>query len=177
MNPARSIVEESMVLGAGDSEADAEGFRALYTLEAARQVRSATLLLGSQAAAQDVVHDAFAALWRRWDSVAEHGPYLNRMVVNACRDQLRRARTAARVIDRSAVGCDVPAVDPDLFDALAKLRFEHRAAVVLRFYLQFSEAEIARYLGCRRGSVGPWIQRGLHQLAAALSDVEEHDAH
>lgn len=166
-----------MMLRGPDTNAAEAAFRALYQLEADRQVRTATLMLGSQAAAQDVVHDAFLALWRRWGSVADPAPYLTRTVVNGCRDQLRRARTASRSLGRLVDDPATPADDPELFDALSELRFEHRAAVVMRFYLQLSEAEIARHLGCRPGSVGPWIRRGLHQLTSALAEAEEHDAH
>lgn len=166
-----------MMLRGHDGDAPEAAFRALYQLEADRQVRTATLMLGSQAAAQDVVHDAFLALWRRWESVADPAPYLTRTVVNGCRDQLRRAQVARRAFGRLVDEPAAPADDPELFDALAKLRFEHRAAVVMRFYLQLSEAEIARHLGCRPGSVGPWIRRGLHQLTSALAEVEDHDAH
>jgi len=177
MKRGAEFVDELMMLRNGDSTASADVFRALYEREAARQVRSATLLLGSRAAAQDVVHDAFAAVWRRWGSIADPGPYLQRTVLNGCRDQLRRSRTARRAMARLSQRDEIPAVDPALYDALARLRFEHRAALVLRFYLQLSEAEIAQHLGCRRGSVGPWIRRGLQQLAVALDEVEEHDAH
>lgn len=63
---------------------------------------------------------------------------------------------------------DVPAIDIPLYDALAALPFNHRAAVVLRFYQQFTDTEIADLLHCRPGSVGPWIQRGLRRLRKEL---------
>lgn len=143
-------------------------FAAFYEAEVARQVRSATLILGSRQAAQDVVHDVFAEMFQRWDDgIAEPGPYLQRAVINRCRDAMRRSAVARRY--RSMFRAeDVPAVDVPLYDALAKLRPKHRAAVVLRFYLGLTEVEIAGHLGCPTGSVGPWIRRGLDRLAAEL---------
>ncbi|MGH9231621.1 MAG: RNA polymerase sigma factor [Acidimicrobiales bacterium] len=47
--------------------------------------------------------------------------------------------------------------------------FNHRAVIVLRFYHDLTEQEIAQLIGCRPGSVGPWIQRGLRKLRKALA--------
>lgn len=143
------------------------GFANFYELEFPRQIRRAGLLLGSQQAAHDAVQDAFVEVFGRWSSLDRPGPYLETTVLNRCRDIARhrevvRRRTPAPV-------ADVPAQDAPLHDALAALPFNHRAAVVMRYYLQMSEAEIAAQLGCRSGSVGPWIQRGLRRLRKELS--------
>jgi DNA-directed RNA polymerase specialized sigma24 family protein len=146
----------------------ADSFATFYEAEVARQVRSATLILGSRQAAQDVVHDVFTELYRRWDGgIADPGPYVQRAVVNRCRDALRRSAVARR--HRSLFRPeDVPAVDVPLYDALATLPFKQRTAVVLRYYLGLTEVEIAAHLGCPIGSVGPWIRRGLDRLASEL---------
>lgn len=156
-----------------DAGSSAEGFAAFYEAEVAGQVRGATLILGSRSAAQDVVQDAFLAVLRRWSDLREPGPYLQRTVVNGCRDVLRRRSVADRFARRTVDQRDTPPADADLHDALAHLRFNHRAAIVLRFYLQLTEHEIAEQLGCRPGSVGPWIRRGLDQLAVHLRPDEE----
>ena len=144
-----------------------DDFTAFYEREIARQTRRAVLLLGSREAALDAVHDAFTAVYERWDRLVQPGPYLERAVLNRCRDLGRRRAVALRHVKAAAL--DVPAIDAPLFDALATLPFNHRAAVVLRYYHQSTEAEIADLLGCRPGSVGPWITRGLRQLAKELS--------
>ncbi|HEY7069403.1 MAG TPA: sigma factor-like helix-turn-helix DNA-binding protein, partial [Acidimicrobiales bacterium] len=59
--------------------------------------------------------------------------------------------------------------DEHLWDALNQLPFNHRAALVLRYYHQLPEREIADLIGCRPGSVGPWIRRGLERLRKDLS--------
>ncbi len=145
----------------------ADDFAAFYARELAGQVRRAALLTGSADAGHDVVHDAFVEVYRRWDDLRSPGPYLSRAVLNRCRDHARRRATAAAklplLVERSTPGDDV------LWDALQALPFNHRAAVVLRYYLQLPEREIADLLGCRPGTVGPWIQRGLRALRKALS--------
>lgn len=149
--------------GAGAEEA----FVAFYERELGLQVRRAALLVGSQETAHDLVHDAFVELYRRWDEVRDPGPYLGRAVLNRCRDHTRRESTRARrlplLVDRGGPDDEV------LWDALNELPFNHRAALVLRYYHQLSDREIAAVIGCRLGSVGPWIHRGLKRLRKDLS--------
>ncbi len=142
-------------------------FAAFYNSEVERQTRRAMLLLGSLEAAQDAVHDAFVGIYLRWGRLDAPGAYLERAVLNRCRDVGRRRVVALR--NAGTASTHVAAVDAPLFDALAKLPFNHRAALVLRYYHQCTEAEIAALLECRPGSVGPWLQRGLRQLEKDLS--------
>jgi RNA polymerase sigma factor (sigma-70 family) len=144
-----------------------EQFSEFYRRECPRQVRRATLILGSPEAAHDAVHDAFVAVFRHWDELTNGGPYLERAVLNRCRDLCRRGIVARRRTPRPSV--DVPEIDVPLFDALSTLPFNQRAAVVLRYYHQLTEFEIAELLHCRPGSVGPWIHRGLERLRKELS--------
>lgn len=142
-------------------------FTALYERELSVQVRRATLLCGSPEVAHDLVHDAFVEVYRRWGALTEPAPYLATAVVNRCRDHARRAAARDRRLPLL-----LPRGDPEdevLWDALQALPFHHRAAVVLRFYHQLPEREIALLLDCRPGSVGPWIQRGLRTLRKALT--------
>ena len=142
-------------------------FTSFYDRELSRQVRRASLLVGSAEAAHDAVHDAFVEVFRRWERLDAPGPYLSVAVLNRCRDQARRSSTAERklplLVDRGRPE------DEHLWDALQALPFNQRAAVVLRYYHQLPEREIAELLGCRPGSVGPWIQRGLRALRKAVA--------
>lgn len=150
-----------------------DAFAAFYRAELDGQVRRAYLLLGSDEQANDVVHDAFVAVYRRWGRLREPGPYLNRAVLNRCRDVGRRRGRDQRLLPRlvgvpagAAVGTESAA---DLDDVLARLPFNQRAAVVLRYFGQLTTAEIAAALGCRPGSVGPWIHRALLQMREELA--------
>ena len=158
---------ESRLIARPDGGSSAS-FASFYESELVRQVRAATLVLGSRQAAQDVVHDVFVEIFQRWDGrISDPAAYLQRAVVNRCRDSFRRNTIARR--HRSLLRPDdVPAIDAPLYDALARLPFKHRSAVVLRYYLDLTEAEIAACLDCPTGSVGPWIRRGLDRLAVEL---------
>ena len=68
-----------------------------------------------------------------------------------------------RLIDRGA-----PAPTDMLDDVLARLPFNHRAAVVLRYWGGLTTNEIAKELGCAPGSVGPWIDRALEKMRKEL---------
>lgn len=142
-------------------------FEAFYERHFDEQVRRATLILGSSAAAHDVVQDAFVRLYLKWAVVELPERYLGRSVVNACRDSQRRRVVADRALPKLASRGDNPSAEI-LDDILATLPFNHRAAIVLRFYCGMSTAQIAEYLECRPGSVGPWIGRGLSSMRKAL---------
>jgi RNA polymerase sigma-70 factor (sigma-E family) len=138
-------------------------FADCYRDSYAEMVRLATLLTGSVEDARDVVQDAFVKLHGAWTRVDRPNAYLQRTVVNGCHSWHRR-----RHLDRTRVApvtlvTDTPAGD-ELTAALASLPDRQRAALVLRFYLDLTERDIATVLGCRVGTVGSLIHRGLAEL-------------
>jgi RNA polymerase sigma factor (sigma-70 family) len=130
-------------------------------------VRLAHLLTGSAEPAEDVVHDAFVACAGRWSALEVPEAYVRRAVINQAR---RVARQAGRDRDKTArLGRTVPlsAALPELDETWALLRAlpeRQRMALVLRFYEDLSEAEIARLLECRPGTVKSLIHRGLAKV-------------
>jgi RNA polymerase sigma factor (sigma-70 family) len=102
----------------------------------------------------------------RWASVHDPLPYVRRSVVNACashhRSTARRRRLSGPETRDSQLGAD------ELEDALAKLPARQRAAVVLRFYGDLPDAEIARALRCRPGTVRSLIHRALADLRKVI---------
>ncbi|MCP3988316.1 MAG: hypothetical protein GY724_04520 [Actinomycetia bacterium] len=153
-------------------EARTYAFTQFYPTEHESQVRRAYLLLGSPVTAHDVVADAFMAVYQRWDAIAEPGPYLNRCVLNGCRDAQRkggRERPFRDVADEASVDDGVD----EMAELLLDLPFRQPAAIVLRFYGGQSEAEIAMHLECRPGTVGSLIHRGLRSLRRAMEDNHE----
>ena len=161
-------MEQAAEASAGRHPA-ATDFATFYAKELDGQVRRAFLLVGSNEAANDVVHDAFVAVYRRWDQLDNPGPYLNRVVLNGCRELARQRGRHERALRRVRTVDDEFDASDTLDDVLKGLPFNHRAAIVLRFYGQLSVAEIADALGARPGSVGPWIERGLKKMRRALS--------
>ncbi|MCP5026984.1 MAG: SigE family RNA polymerase sigma factor [Actinomycetia bacterium] len=145
-----------------------EAFAAFYRAEFDGQVRWAWLMLGSAERAHDVVQDSFAAVYQRFDDIAEPGPYLNRVVLNGCRAEGRRSSRETIVeLDPDPIPFEGEAVE--MAELLLTLPFVPRAAIVLKFYEGLTEAEIADLLGLRPGSVGPAVTRGLRKLRGVLS--------
>lgn len=150
--------------------ADVVSFDELFGREYRPMVRLATLLLGNEAEAEEVVQEAFAVVHERWDRLSRPGGYLRGCVVNRSRDllrrravahRLRRANTSTRV-ETAELGAD------HLFDALDVLPPRRRIAVVLRYYEGRTEAEIAELLGVRPGTVKSMIHRALAQLREVI---------
>ncbi len=72
-------------------------FSRFFEIEHRGQVRRAALMLGEVNVAEDVVHDAFAEVWQRWRVLTDPGSYLDRCVLNGCRDAASgRARSRHR---------------------------------------------------------------------------------
>jgi RNA polymerase sigma factor (sigma-70 family) len=139
----------------------------LYQERRLALVRLAYVLTSDREVAEEVVHDAVLALRPRWDSIVDPPSYLRTAVVNRCRSWLRRQRTArAHVPDRAeaaALGAD------ELWDALGRLDERRHTAIVLRFYEDLPEAEIARILGCRPATVRTLVRRGLASLRKEIT--------
>lgn len=146
-------------------------FAALYEREFLPMVRLATLLCGSTDTARDLVQDAFVKVHRSWRRVREPGAYLRTCVVNGCRSHGRwERRRRGRPVREEPTTEDAYR---ELDDALLALPMRQRAAIVLRYYEGRTEAEIARILDCRPGTVGPLIHRGLTRLRQQLEPDEE----
>lgn len=152
---------------------------ALFRAEYGRLVGLARLLVDDPGQAEEVVQDAFVALYRRCGEV-EHPPrYLRTTVVNGARGRLRQravARRHLRVADPvRPAGPDEGAVLSEehvaVAAALSRLPDRQRACIALRFYGDLSEAEVAATLGISAGSVKTHVHRGMAALATAL---EEH---
>ncbi|TXK40080.1 SigE family RNA polymerase sigma factor [Nonomuraea sp. C10] len=141
-------------------------------------VRLAYLLVGDQETAEDVVQDAFAALHRRWSRLTDRDralPYLRASVVNGCRMVHRRRSIMSRFTgDRQKPFRSAEAVTllgetrREVSDAVRALPRRQREAVVLRYYLDLSEAEIAEAMGVSRGTVKSTVFRALKALTVKL---------
>ena len=151
-------------------------FRDLAEEHLDRSYRLAHVILGNAADAQDATHDAFIQAWRRWPSLrdpAKFPQWFDRILVNTCRDRLRRT-TRFRTQDLSAdlaAGHDPTgaALDRDVIGlGLASLSPDHRVVVVLRFYRDLTAEDIARVLGIRVGTVHSRLHYALQRLRAAL---------
>ena len=141
-------------------------FTAFYADHYSDLVRLAALLSGSADTAPDLVQDCFVGLHGRWTAVQDPLPYARRSVVNACASHHRRVARGRRLPTPEVPDLELGA--DELEDALARLPARQRAAVVLRYYSDLPDADIARALRCRPGTVRSLIHRALKDLRARI---------
>jgi len=145
-----------------------DGFAELYRAQLEPMTRLAFLLVGSRETAQDLVQDSFVRVHAKWASVQEPQAYLRRAVVNSCNSHHRRGALERRFNAGAAAERDDGLGADELSDALATLPYRQRAVLVLRYYHDLSEAEIASTLGVRPGTVGSLASRALSQLRTVI---------
>lgn len=166
-------------------EADPEAARRvtlLYSEHALGLARLAVIMLGDPDAAQDVVQDAFLGLYRRWHTIkdaASAPAYLRSSVLNGCRTAARRRQRRDH-----AHGLATGPGTAESAEALALLSEEHREvltairalparqreALVLRYYLDMTEADTAAAMGITVGTVKSATSRALAALARILKE-------
>jgi RNA polymerase sigma-70 factor (sigma-E family) len=148
----------------------------LYNAHALGLIRLAYLMLGSQASAEDVVQDAFCGLYRRWRGIADHDKalvYVRSAVINGCRSELRRRKFRPHdiVLPAGASAEDSALANDDArraILALASLPDRQRQVLVLRFYLDLPDAQIAREMGIGESTVRSTAHRALTALGRSL---------
>jgi RNA polymerase sigma-70 factor (sigma-E family) len=157
-----------------DAGSEAGRLGELYLRRADDAARLAYLLTGDRALAEDIAQDAFVRLAGRLVHLRDPGAsdaYLRRTVVNLSRSYFRRKRVERAYLARAEGAFELersshPSVeDRDLlWSAMTALSPRQRAAIVLRFYEDLSETQIADVLRCRPGTVKSLLSRGLHLL-------------
>jgi RNA polymerase sigma factor (sigma-70 family) len=135
-------------------------------------VRLAWLLTHDHAAAEDVVQDAFVRMRPRLGAVDHRAAYLRTAIVNGCRDRARSAGRADAGWRRLRVVTDVSSTDKpsELLDAVAHLPYRQRAVLVLRYWADLREEEIAEIVGVRPATVRSITSRALERLRMELPD-------
>ena len=139
-----------------------DDFVALYRERYDPMVRLAYLMVGDRAVAEELVQDAFVAVHRSWARALQPSAYLRTCVVNGCRSWGRRR--SLEVLRRPAPPDPSTMVADELWDVLETLPPRQRAAIVLRFYEDLPDDEIAALLVCRVPTVRTAIFRGLAKL-------------
>jgi len=153
-----------------------EGFGAFVTERSPALVRSAWLLTGDQASAQDLVQTALAKTWVRWDRVVrQEAPegYVRRVMVTTYLSWRRRrwhGELPTEAMPERAVEGD-PYGEAELRAtvraALDELPRRQRAVVVLRYFDDLTEAQTAHALGCSVGTVKSQAAKALAKLRAS----------
>jgi RNA polymerase sigma-70 factor (sigma-E family) len=148
--------------------ATSEALRIAFEQHYLHLLKLAVALSGRQESAEDLVQEAFVRAAPRIqfldpDAIA---PYLSKVVINLWRNRLRRL-----AVERRRVPAGPHAVEPEMVEdrdkiwtALKRLPKRQRACVVLRFYEDLSEAQVAEILDCSIGTVKSQTSRGLTRL-------------
>lgn len=134
-------------------------------------VRLATLI-GDRAVAEEVVQDAFVHAYIAGDRVQDPLAYVRRAVVNGARSSLRRRLVRQRAPLAAVRDVDAPADRQDMLRALRLLPTRQRECLVLRYYADLTEADIAHALGVSAGAVKTHTHRGLAALEKMLEDKQ-----
>jgi RNA polymerase sigma-70 factor (sigma-E family) len=150
----------------------------LYSLHYRALVRLSALLVRDTQTAEEVVQDAFVAMqggWQRLRDAENALAYLRQAVVNRSRSVLRHRTVVDKNMQKAPP--DMPSAEHGalaqlersaVVDALRKLPERQREAIVLRYYADFSEAEIAAAMKISRGAVKSHTARGMAALRASL---------
>jgi RNA polymerase sigma-70 factor (sigma-E family) len=155
-----------------------EAVTAMYQAYYAGLVRLAAVLVGDVTTAEDVVQDSFIAMhgtWWQLRNTASAMAYLRRSVINRSRSVLRRRAVAGR---RSpTLAPELPSAEDSalavlqrssVLAALSMLSYRQREVIVLRYYADLSEGQIAAALGISRGAVKSHSARAKNSLRAML---------
>ncbi|HUF31884.1 MAG TPA: SigE family RNA polymerase sigma factor [Acidimicrobiales bacterium] len=166
--------------GVSEETSAASAVAALHEAHYRDLVRLAALLLDDVGASEEVVQDAFVSLqvgWGRLRRVEAADAWLRTAVLNGARSRMRRRQSAARhpaPAPGTAPSAEAGAMEAREHDrvlaALALLPERQREALVLRFYLDLSEAEMADAMVVSRGSIKTHVHRGLAALETMLED-------
>ncbi|HEY3670790.1 MAG TPA: sigma-70 family RNA polymerase sigma factor [Acidimicrobiia bacterium] len=140
-------------------------FEGFYEAQLDWARRLTFVLTGDDLFVDDLVQDAFVRLRPRFDQLDNPRAYLRVTLVNGVRRHRRRERRREQA--HASLAHPSPEEDgalDDLVDRIDRLPYRQRAVLVLRYFENLSEAEIAESLGCRPGTVKSLASRALARL-------------
>ena len=142
--------------------------------------RLANAILRNPSDAEDAVHDAFVTAWERWSSLrdeARFDAWFGRIVVNNCRDRLRRASRWGLTDISAEIGLSTPDATGGVQDreqvarALSRLKPDDRLVLALRYYRDLRVEDIADLLGIPFGTATSRLRTAHIRLRAILDEA------
>jgi RNA polymerase sigma factor (sigma-70 family) len=129
----------------------------------------AYLMTGRREAAEEIVHDAFARTYGRWASIDVPAAYLRTTVVNLCVAWQRRATLERERVPRPDRTHVAPPELDEMWALLQGLPPDLRSVLVLRFYEDLPDDEIARVVGCAPATVRTRVHRAITRLRKEMT--------
>ncbi|WP_336203786.1 SigE family RNA polymerase sigma factor [Nonomuraea sp. LPB2021202275-12-8] len=154
----------------------AHDFSAFVRHRGAHHLRTAVLLTGDWHAAEDLLQSCLVKLYRSWprlDTATDPDAYLRRILVNTHRSWWRvswRRETPSDSMPEPAAGQDDPVLALAVRQALKVLPPRQRLALVLRYFEDLPQAQVAELMGCSVGSVKTHTHRGVRRLREVLGE-------
>lgn len=175
-------------MGASTGAAKDADFSAYMSARQAALYRTAYLLVGDHAGAEDLLQNAFAKLYLSWDRIRDHGAldgWVRRVMVNEHHSLWRRAwkrreHSTATLPETGTHDSYDDGLGGALWSFVQTLPPRQRSVVVLRYYEELSEAEVAEMLGISVGTVKSQASRALAGLRAraprSLDPLDPHES-
>jgi RNA polymerase sigma-70 factor (sigma-E family) len=159
-------------------DAAAEAVTWLYKAHVLSLTRLAHVMLGDRAAAEDVVHDAFCGLYLHWHHLRDTGKalsYVRSSVLNGCRSVMRRRIPADADSEPPPAASAESAVmaseeRQEVMRAIRQLPLRQREVLVLRYYLDLPDADIAAVMGIGASSVRSAARRAGQSLERTMRE-------
>ena len=133
-------------------------------------LRLAQFLLGAHGSPEDIVHDALLKTYLRFERVDNPHAYLRQCVVNGCRSEHRRRAVLERITPKLEIRGPNPETPDFLLDAIQRLPYRQRAAVLLRYFEDLSHDDIAKTLRCTTKAAESLVRNGVQSLRRSLGD-------
>lgn len=174
MEDHRQRMEPVVVSGGPDLAPEYESFADFYSTNSRPIATALMLTLRDRQLARDAAAEGMARAFQHWTKVSRYGNpagWAYRAGLNWATSRLRKFRRE-RPADAAVepVSRDQTPADPDLAAAMADLPVDQRAVVVLRYYLDWSEAATAEALGIAPGTVKSRLNRAVAVLRSQLGN-------
>jgi RNA polymerase sigma-70 factor (ECF subfamily) len=187
----RAVMVEQIVNGRvieACQQGDRDAFRVLFETYKDKVYSIAVYSVGGdRSIADDVTQQIFLKLFtaiKQFRGDSEFTTWLYRLVVNACMDERRRSMRLLPIGETVTMKAAIPNTQDKQFAraeiaeavqlAISKLKPKFRVPILLKYVEGMSYEEIARVMGCSKGTVASRLNRGHGQLAKQLSHLREH---
>jgi len=174
MTPERQIIEPIAAPDDNDAVSVYASFKDFYAARHRRVFEALVLTLRNEELARDASAEGMARAFQNWSKVGSYSNpsgWVYRVGLNWGTSRLRKlSRESLRGNPPEVVVSEQQQFNPELDAAIADLPVEQRAVIVLRYHLDWSEAQTAEALGIAAGTVKSRLSRAIDRLSAVLQD-------